>query len=235
MERGLRANIFHDLTFHYPRSSPDYDEVKNKVISHGGTMVSLPELARIKLAHVPYYDVGGFYDASLLDDSISAEVLQDISDYKISPDIGYAWITSERQVRKLHANGNLKGMEGTELPPRQPSPSKHPGPGMTQIPFRPEPITRYDDVYILRGRTPYSTMDDMRIIDFVNQYKNQVDYSPTGTKLWEFAFQLRLIPGRSDQSMRGRFIKTIRPRFEKEFAGTFANWKSAGHSWTDPY
>jgi hypothetical protein len=249
-----RSRIFQEITFYYNPQEPDFMELNNKIIAHGGHLTGFSHIAVMKLGRVPYVDGGDFYDAIYVDDCIAAGKLLDKDEYYISRLIGVAFVDStltyaERQL--LHADRARVGLEPRRTPRESgssPERSRSRSPrtvarGMSVLlareppsrPFREVPITRYEDPYIMRGREPYSPEDDMRILDFVHEVADAYQgRSATGTNLWEYAEDMGLIPGRTDQSMRGRYLKFLRPQYEEK-RRLYVQWKVAGGSWRNPY
>jgi hypothetical protein len=261
MNTQLLSTIFREFSFYYPDSQPDFLDIRRKIIQNGGTIVNYPQLAAIKLAHTPCYERGDFYDVSLIDDSIQKGRMPDSGDYLIAPGFGYAWINSQRNYEARVSQETVDTMASQRTPPRYRSSEPVVSRGIqifdetreyasrsrtrsprkpTTIspeglprPFREVPITRYDDVVRMRGRVGYSHDDDMRIIDFVMKMQAPA-HSANGQKLWDTAYTSNLIPGRTAQSMRGRWIKFIRPIFDERHPEYLA-WAAQGKSWRDPY
>jgi hypothetical protein len=238
MSSPRSISLFRELTFYYPRSAPDFDEVYRKIDINGGTMTQHMEFARIKLAHVPCFEPGDFYDISLIDDSIKSDSVKPLSDYLIAPDFGYAWITSERELASNNVSPTYGAHYREVMSRYQTSPFQNrlraQSPRSPLMPFRPHPIKRDVDPMILRGRQFYLLFDDLRIIDFIRSEATD-GARANGENLWRQAADVRLIPGRSDQSMRGRYMKTIRNKWQEHYEPHYRRWKNEGHSWRDPY
>lgn len=71
-------------------------------------------------------------------------------------------------------------------------------------------IDRYQDPIPLRGRMLYSAKDDDHLIAYAISHWGLDTTSPYGDLLWKQAEKEELIPGRTWQSMRGRFMKHLR-------------------------
>lgn len=238
MSSPRSSSLFGELTFYYPRSAPDFDAVYEKIDAYGGTMTQHIEFAKVKLAHVPCFEPGDFYDISFIDDSIQSRTVKPLSDYLIAVDFGYAWITSERELTSNKVSPTYGSHYREVMSRYQTSPFQNrlqaQSPKKPLMPFRPYPIKRDADPMILRGRQFYLLFDDLRIIDFILS-EATVGATANGENLWREAERLQLIPGRSDQSMRGRYMKTIRRKWDQYYQSHYRQWKNEGHSWREPY
>ena len=254
----LQSRMFQELTFYYDPDELDFLVLNSKIVAHGGHLTGFAHIAGMKLARVPYFEGGDFYDAVYIDDCIAAGKLLDKDEYYISRLIGVAFVDSTlsySERRLLNADRARAGLEPRRTPrgsiasrDRSRSRSRSPeqfnrrmsvvSPTGTARPFRENPINRLADPFIMRGREFYSKDDDMRILDYIHEsYEiggGRVKYNPNGNQFWIEAQHRNLIPGRSDQSMRGRYLKTIRAQYQERLM-EYVRWKEQGNSWRNPY
>jgi hypothetical protein len=80
--------------------------------------------------------------------------------------------------------------------------------------FVPGVPRRFQDPIPLRGRHFFSTQDDYAIIDYVIENSQRPGMSPNGQNLWKKAEMEGRFPGRTWQSLEGRYKKHIRPRWD---------------------
>lgn len=80
--------------------------------------------------------------------------------------------------------------------------------------FVPGVPKRYQDPIPLRGRNFFSDEEDLRIIDFIVENINRPGMSPNGQNLWKKAERDNRFPGRTWQSLEGRYKKHIRDRWD---------------------
>jgi hypothetical protein len=224
MNPETKSIIFRAFTFFYPETHEDYNEVRLKIVMNGGTIVSYPALATIRLARVPCHDREDHYDLSLLDDSLQAGRMVDISDYFIVPATGYAWITQQRDYKEARER------EQRARTSTRPTAGQR---GERLLPPRPALTTPNNDPWAMRSRNVYTEDDLMRIMDYVLENHSQ-KHSPNGQVFWITAAAIPLIPKRSDQAIRDQWVKRIRPKYN-EFLPIYRAWKGAGKSWRDPY
>lgn len=239
--------MFQEVTFYYDPQNPDFMELNSKISAHGGHMTGYSHVASMKLARVPFFEEDDYYDAIYIDDCIAAGTLLDKDGYYISRLIGVAFVDSTlnyAERKALYAERARVGLEPrrtprwsllsrerSRSPQRMPAVPANPPP---KRPFREEPITRFDDPFIIRGRDLYDDEDDFRILDFVHDARETLKYSANGTQLWVYAKSVNLIPGRSDQSLRGRYLKFLRPQINEK-RQAYVDWKIRGGSWRNPY
>ena len=77
---------------------------------------------------------------------------------------------------------------------------------------------RFQDPIPLRGRNFFSTQDDYSIIDYILENSQRPGMSPNGQNLWKKAEMEGRFPGRTWQSLEGRYKKHIRARWEEFIA-----------------
>lgn len=244
-----RGNIFHEISFHYPSSEEDYQSIRDMVVSHGGTMVNIPELAVMKLVPPsPCPSSGEYYDCSYVRDSVNAGEAQMREMYLMVPEIGEAMIVGQRFLEERYRMGLGFVRSAPHQSPRPQSPQPPiprreydalvvaPVAPFQNAPFRPlrpqhvrptimreRPIYRDEHAAIVRGRFFYTTEEDMKIIDFYIA-RGDMGYSANGQKLWKDAERAQLLQGRSWQSMEGRWKKYIRPNWEA-VSHEYARWR----------
>ena len=222
------STIFQEFSFFYPRDAPDFDSVKRQILLNGGTLVSLPEVASVRLA-VPGQAVaedGYDVDSSFLEDSISQGVPGNLDLYRIFPELGEALIVGERFLRDRNWVPVRNVVPSTKPKPSAPIHSAADQPEPThrsteaeevpvQAPQRTEEVSGMKRTFgrMNYQKDEYSLEEDMTLIDHVNKHRGIFGMSPNGQNLWKKAEANKLLGGRTWQSMEGRWKKQIRPRW----------------------
>lgn len=209
------STLFQSLTFHYSKDSEDYTTIKSIILSHGGTLVSVEDIAQIKLTNsesVQELEDGEYVDISYMYDCLEKQSVLSTDDYVVVPDAPFCIA----YYRKL-AIGN----QPVQRMPESPSARVRSPPKKERLSTTPNSvtrtrfITRHDHYALPRGRTVYSEDEDVELIKFImDRYK--VGMSPNGQNLWKTAEREKLLNGlRSWQSMEGRWKKTLRVGWNK--------------------
>jgi hypothetical protein len=244
-------SLFNGIKFYCYASESngaDFEALKRRVIIHGGSIVDSPEKADMRLAYRPCHE-SMCHEAVYVDDCIVAGELLDKSKYFMSALHGHSMIdptkTSAERVsmNRPSVDQSERSPTGRELAVWTPTGQTN-RPGIesfvryTEVPEPPRFPRYLEPSSIVRQRQRYTEYDDFRIFDFVCAYEGKTvhvtgDYSPTSDNFWKYvAMDNHLVPGRSGQSLRERYLKWIRVgrTITQE---QYLQWRSEGNSWRD--
>lgn len=232
-----KTGILSGRTFYYPPDASNLKDIKALVNEHDGVFTSVPLTAEFHLIPSGWsYKYNGsqgeLIDVSFLSESIASGQLLDKSLYLVSELLPTPLAWQKRgEGRKLKPGVVMTSSPNrSQSPPRSPSPRprarqtqngpQSPARGNPEVPISPFKkrtlpwprvgIDRYQDPIPLRGRELYTHDDDMAIVDFIQVNWNNARMSPNGNNLWRAAEAADIVPGRTWQSLQGRYKKTLR-------------------------
>lgn len=236
------SKIFDSVNFHYPKEAPDYKEVTRLINSHGGNVVRFPELAHRKLLPSKWaekYPEGDFYDISLLGDSVGLGKFpneDDLERYVVNHVVPIPQAEKDKQKAQQKRRRSISPSSASpsgrrvvveaQLTASQEERQARLSLPPIQLP-QPQEVPTTDPFHILfHGRTYYQEEDDMKIIDYVEAGLSKPGYSANGQKFWKQAVNIGLIPGKTWQSLEGRWKKSIKPRWNDFFEPKYRAWKA---------
>lgn len=213
MSHRRLSNIFQNSTFHYVKESEDFSDIKEIIITNGGTLVSIEDIAQIKLvnsATVRDRPDGEYVDVSFLHDCVAQGEALPIEDYIVIPDAPLC-IAHYRKLARMAEPISTHRAPPLEQPP---TPRRQAVSSSSQnTPTRTGFLTRHEHFALSRGRMTYSEEEDFELIKFIIE-RHRVGMSPNGQNLWKIAEKEKLLKGlRSWQSMEGRWKKTLRNKW----------------------
>jgi hypothetical protein len=239
------------MSFHYPKNAKDYPAIKDLVVVNGGTVVTVEDIATVKLLPIggAKDTAGGEYtDVSFVHDSVELGSLKDIDLYVVSKFLPVPLSTRQKERAPSRAVGrnasrsterrqqsspererpvsptrNVPNRRAvTETPERERSPINGSPFKNRELPWNtPRRPDRFMDPIPLRGRTFFSDEDDMKLVEHIVKHmvngKPRPGFSANGQKLWKLAEEQDIVPGRTWQSMEGRYKKHLRVKWAEVY------------------